>query len=457
MPSTSITANTSPSANEPRSFGLLPLRGWVESIDPEVRDTISAPSAWVRVTILVAIVLGIAGVAPFARGFFSLDLMTAACSYVPTILLGVALGLLQRRGLSSRVFGLLNLTGIACFQFFAWSLVGLSEVPGSTVLASIPILLACYHGFIFVSGPNAPYVAIAIAIGALVAAVSFVEASTLPIFALGIPTAIGCSLILGANAGAQRATQLRNAAMREAIDAQILNERVEHTQVLSQALARLQGTSHDASNALSGVLFSIERLAILSHRRPLDAEASEQLGQLALDISSGLSTLRQLLQEARELNRPLLPNLEAVSVVPVVARVLEVQSARFPGVELVLDAQGAQVSSAQVSGGQVTLERVITNLICNACEGDGHSVARRVALRIVAVEQWVTVHVEDDGPGFPEAFLAAPFSQMKTTKAQGVGLGLFTCERLVRASGGTLRVANGEERGARLTLALRTT
>jgi len=64
--------------------------------------------------------------------------------------------------------------------------------------------------------------------------------------------------------------------------------------------------------------------------------------------------------------------------------------------------------------------------------------------------------IADDGPGFSEAMLSAPFRGFHTTKAGGTGLGLYTAERLLRASGGSLTIGNGDQqRGARVHISLR--
>ncbi|MCG8592523.1 MAG: ATP-binding protein, partial [Proteobacteria bacterium] len=103
-----------------------------------------------------------------------------------------------------------------------------------------------------------------------------------------------------------------------------------------------------------------------------------------------------------------------------------------------------------VSGGPARLHDVLANLLVNACEGDGRRGATRVLLSIdlepaVSV---VAIQVVDDGPGFSPELLANPITGFRTSKPNGMGLGLYTAERLLRASGGSLERANGMESGA---------
>ncbi len=100
--------------------------------------------------------------------------------------------------------------------------------------------------------------------------------------------------------------------------------------------------------------------------------------------------------------------------------------------------------------------RVIFNLLLNAYEA-----ARdrgRVTLRgeMEPDGRWVRLVVEDTGPGFPEAYLEKDvFQPFRSTKAGGLGLGLYQAKSIVDAHGGTLEVANREDGdGARVIVRL---
>jgi C4-dicarboxylate-specific signal transduction histidine kinase len=103
-----------------------------------------------------------------------------------------------------------------------------------------------------------------------------------------------------------------------------------------------------------------------------------------------------------------------------------------------------------VSGGPGSLRRIVENTVANACEGDGSALPQRIEVVVSAQPDTgsLAVEVRDDGPGFLPALLAAPISAFRTTKPGGTGLGLYTVERLVQASGGWLRRANRPEGGA---------
>ena len=62
--------------------------------------------------------------------------------------------------------------------------------------------------------------------------------------------------------------------------------------------------------------------------------------------------------------------------------------------------------------------------------------------------------VEDTGVGIPTENLEKIFSPFFTTKAQGQGLGLAVCKRLVEAQGGTIEVTSQAGKGSRFTIKL---
>lgn len=110
-----------------------------------------------------------------------------------------------------------------------------------------------------------------------------------------------------------------------------------------------------------------------------------------------------------------------------------------------------------VSGHGVQLRQVVLNLVMNACDAMSEEPVGRRTLRIESRrvgDDEVEVSVADTGPGFPEEMLGNAFKSFRTTKAQGLGLGLSICQSIIMAHGGRLAVANNGERGATVKFTL---
>ena len=100
-------------------------------------------------------------------------------------------------------------------------------------------------------------------------------------------------------------------------------------------------------------------------------------------------------------------------------------------------------------------EEVIENLLLNAIEAmEGKS----GTLRIEAGEDAdgkPTFSVSDTGPGMSRVFIENRlFRPFATTKKNGIGLGLYTCREVIRATGGTIDVQSVEGAGTTFRVVL---
>ena len=115
-------------------------------------------------------------------------------------------------------------------------------------------------------------------------------------------------------------------------------------------------------------------------------------------------------------------------------------------------------TSDLVTGNSDRLIQVFVNLLRNALY------AIRPAGRIVVnsrhlnrnAQSWISVTVEDDGPGIPSDVLPDIFEAFVSSRldANGTGLGLTVAEGIVHQHGGTIAASNRAEGGACLEVAL---
>jgi two-component system OmpR family sensor kinase len=106
-----------------------------------------------------------------------------------------------------------------------------------------------------------------------------------------------------------------------------------------------------------------------------------------------------------------------------------------------------------VMADQARVEQALANLVDNALRYGGGT----VSLSAVAENGSVELHVRDEGPGFPPAFLPRAFERFtRADEARargGTGLGLAIAAAIAVAHGGTAHAANGEP-GADVWIAL---
>jgi signal transduction histidine kinase len=79
-----------------------------------------------------------------------------------------------------------------------------------------------------------------------------------------------------------------------------------------------------------------------------------------------------------------------------------------------------------------------------------HAGGSQVSVRAATDEEWVTVAVEDSGPGLPASLPERIFDRGWTTsrRQEGMGLGLHLARRLMEEQGGELTASNRPGGGA---------
>jgi signal transduction histidine kinase len=118
------------------------------------------------------------------------------------------------------------------------------------------------------------------------------------------------------------------------------------------------------------------------------------------------------------------------------------------------------IGQARLRVDRSAVERILFNLVDNACKYARAASDRRIHLDAETDDRAVRLTVSDHGPGIePKAArrLFRPFHKSARDAAQsapGVGLGLALSRRLARALGGDLRVLHDRPDGAAFCLRL---
>jgi signal transduction histidine kinase len=108
-----------------------------------------------------------------------------------------------------------------------------------------------------------------------------------------------------------------------------------------------------------------------------------------------------------------------------------------------------------VWGDPYYLREAIQSVIQNAQEAAASCVTVRTGLERRGARNFAVVEVEDDGPGMSGEFVRRRlFRPFQTTKAGGVGLGLYTARRILRHHRGDVEVRSTEGEGTCVRLLL---
>ena len=185
----------------------------------------------------------------------------------------------------------------------------------------------------------------------------------------------------------------------------------------------------------------------------------EYLGSLRRESERLAKIVENVLEFARLGARRRAKRGERVEMRGLLSRVGESLRARVSAAGMGLKVEIEDGVDATLAGDEITIERIVTNLVENACKY-GASPAGVVTLRGLVRGPHAIIEVSDEGPGISPADrdrVFEPFERghdLETETKQGLGLGLPLARGLARELGGDLRLLEREGRGATFELSL---
>jgi signal transduction histidine kinase len=199
-------------------------------------------------------------------------------------------------------------------------------------------------------------------------------------------------------------------------------------QTVPEAIVRT--LRHEVGDLLQTVYAAV---AILKERLPPDL-ATER--RILSDMRSRAENCRDLLDTVHDLVCPIVLATEEVDLAELVRGVAGRVGARYPRVELRLEAAAVPA----VRGDPRRVAQVATVLLADACASAGDAVVCRVAPGPSPGE--VTCEVIDNGPGVPPDKEGLLFNLLTTAPHGHLGPGLALARRIVELHGGRISAGN---------------
>ena len=213
-----------------------------------------------------------------------------------------------------------------------------------------------------------------------------------------------------------------------------LSMRARIRRYVRQRTEMLAGVSHDLRTPLTRMKLNLELLPDCEEARDLRADVSEMERMLQdyLTFASG---------EAEAAFETVDVSGLANDVCAAAARAGRIVTMWVP-------------PGLTVEAKPTALRRALDNLVGNALRH-----ARTVSIGVEAAPEEVLIHVDDDGPGIPQARRAEAvraFSRLDEARsgASGTGLGLAIVRDLARSHGGKLTLGDAPTGGLRATISL---
>ncbi len=209
--------------------------------------------------------------------------------------------------------------------------------------------------------------------------------------------------------------------------------------------------AHELNQPLTGILSNAEAAQILlSAPNPDLTELKEILSDIIEDdqrASKVISKLRSLFKKDVLKFEPLDLNAVIQDLAPMIR-----SYALLKGVVFVTE---LDPENLPVVGDRIQLQQVILNLAFNGFEAMEPSAIKALRIRTGCTDgKWVTVRVEDSGPGINPKKKEEIFKPFFTTKKDGMGIGLAVSHSIIRLHQGRIWIENSPDRGATVSFTL---
>jgi len=225
-----------------------------------------------------------------------------------------------------------------------------------------------------------------------------------------------------------------------------LQAELAHVGRVSEMGTLASSLAHELNQPLTAVTSYCQSIRLLAqdeadqNTRELIAEAAEGAAKEALRAGEIVRRLRDFFargdseRQVEDLPR-LITEANALALVGSRELGMEVQVALDPEAQLVL-------------ADRVQIQQVIINLIRNAMDAMAEGEERLLTISTSgALDDFVTISVQDTGPGISEAIADQLFQPFVTSKQAGMGIGLSICRTIIEAHGGRIWFEAAPERG----------
>ena len=244
--------------------------------------------------------------------------------------------------------------------------------------------------------------------------------------------------------------------LHDVVATRSLTETGERGSRVTELAAVAAGLAHEIKNPLGGIKGAAQLLA--------DTLASDPEGlRFTSLITREVDRVSALLEQLLELTRPPRLRLAAVNVHRVLQDVLTLE--RAAAADTLTLRCNFDPSLPEVWADESRIRQVFLNLVKNALEAMERKGTLTITTRMETDfhvrtpgqgrgRQYLSVEVEDSGPGIEPEDYERIFTPFFTTKNKGTGLGLAVSHRLITQHGGLLRVESEPGRWTRFRVSL---
>jgi two-component system, LuxR family, sensor kinase FixL len=219
-------------------------------------------------------------------------------------------------------------------------------------------------------------------------------------------------------------------------------------------LGEISGSlAHELNQPLGAILANTEAAA-----RGLDKAAPDvkELRAILEDVRSDVLRAADTVRSVRAFLRRRELDLQPCAVADLASEAVRLIRSDAISREVIVSVEIAP-GVPPVSADRIHLQQVLLNLLVNGMDAMSTCPVeeRRITIQAVCSRpREVEISVVDAGVGIAAADLPRVFDSFRTTKPDGLGLGLSICRSIVQAHGGSIALRNNADRGVTASLTL---
>ena len=255
-----------------------------------------------------------------------------------------------------------------------------------------------------------------------------------------VPVEISATLLRDSrDEAAGIAVVVRDARARRALERQMIR-----SEKLAAVGSLAAGLAHEIGTPLNVISATAEYIV---PDLPPEHPARQELAIIVAEAERIGGMVRELLAFARDAR----PEKSAVRLDDAISRALSLIRIPVEKKTLVIE-RDVPADLPAVIAAPDGVHQILLNLLLNAVSAvEPGGLVRITASRVApppTAKDFVLIEIHDNGPGVPKELRERVFDPFFTTRAEGTGLGLAVCARIVEAHGGDIRVSDSPLGGA---------
>jgi signal transduction histidine kinase len=205
--------------------------------------------------------------------------------------------------------------------------------------------------------------------------------------------------------------------------------------------------AHELNQPIGTIANLLQGLQMLLLRE-YDGKPPEALALALMRASDQTRFAADIINRIRNFTEARAPRLAACEAGELLGGTIELLDWVFDSKQVRVNVE-IQDQPVYVSGDHILLQQVFANLLRNAVDALQSSPpgTARIDIRIGRSVDGVIIDVADNGPGLPKKSADTPFEPFRSSKPEGMGIGLNICRSFIEMHRGKLWLTTGESGG----------